>query len=99
VLVASCIHRVRRNPSDDGPVTERPTPHPLRAVLAMERIAITDLAAAIGVHRLTLTRWLDRRERVPLARRAQIAAHLGWDEADLFHPDDRTTTQEPEHVR
>lgn len=71
-------------------------PHPARAALVALGITNREAARQLGVNAAVLGRWLNHRERIPAARRAELAELIGWPEAELFHDDH---TEDTAHAR
>lgn len=75
-----------------------PTPHTTaRAALVLAGLTIREAAEHLEVSADVLSRWLAARERMPDARRRQLAELLGWpldDLAALFDDDRAPEAQE-----
>ena len=68
-----------------------PTLTPLARTLEDQGRRAAWVAARLGVHRNTVSRWVNGREPIPAARIAQLAILLAVDERQLISPPHRSS--------
>ena len=64
----------------------RPTPHPVKAVLALRRLSVLGLARSLGLSHSHASRVLNGRVPASPRFRQAVAELLGLPEQDLFRP-------------